>query len=261
MLSISPLFAETDVLPTSFSFTNQLFIKQDRLHSLNLFAWGLFAGLASSAYHTLALIKTPIVVLKLAARITLFNLPLAGSKLEQKLPTLPKGFEYSAPFIHALKIVAYVLSAIFTPFAGLIAPEAALKLHQKLCLVSVESKLQPTTESLDKSIVPDMIEVPVPIDSPRVTVPTISVEAPTQNKTKKSRFPPVNTTVLEKTVAESCKKWGVKKRKPFARIHESNTQQRRSTALSSKGNGSKAQRVSHLDKENNGEYHAAYTVP
>lgn len=261
MLSISPLFAETGVLPTSFSFTNQLFLKQDRLHRLNLFAWGLFAGLGSSAYHTLALIKTPIVVLKFATRITLFNLPLVGSRLEQKFPSLPKGFEYSAPFIHALKIVAYVFSAIFTPFAGLIAPEAALKLHQKLYLVTVESKLQPITESLDKSIAPDMIEVTELIDSPTVHVPTIPVEPPTQNEAKTSRFPPVNITVLEKTVEDSCKKWGMKKRKPFARLHESTTNRHRSTTLSSKGDGSKAKRVSHVDKENNGEYQAAYTVP
>lgn len=139
----SPFDNKLNILPTSYSFTNglikrvdtQLKLKQHVSSSLNLAVFGFFAGVASSAYHTVALAKTPIIMLKFAARVTVFSLPVVGTKLDEKLPSLPQGFEYSAPFVHALKVVAYVFSAIFTPVSGLfLVPRFAVWLNQTLSL-------------------------------------------------------------------------------------------------------------------------------
>lgn len=138
----SPFETALRILPTSYSPTNALISKVDMqiksggylLTRVSLVALGTAAGLSSSVYHTIALTKTPIIALKLVGRITVFSLPVIGSRLDQALPSLPKGFEYSAPFIHALKIVGYVFSAIFTPAAGWISPRLVVWVHEQLKL-------------------------------------------------------------------------------------------------------------------------------
>lgn len=134
----------TAILPINYSFTSLLVKRVDVqlkagryvVGSVNLAVFGFFAGVGSSGYHTLALVKTPAVVLKLTTRITIFQLPFIGRKLDEKLPSLPKGFEYSAPFIHALKVVVCAFSAFFTPFCGVfLAPKAAIWLNQLLGIV------------------------------------------------------------------------------------------------------------------------------
>jgi len=130
-------------LPASYSFTNVLLkrvgtqLKSNRYvaSSANLAAFGFLTGLGSAVYHAIALVKTPVIVLKLAARVTVFSLPIVGSKLDKKLPSLPEGFEYSTPFVHALKVATCAFSAFFTPICGIVLlPGAAVWLNQALGL-------------------------------------------------------------------------------------------------------------------------------
>lgn len=130
-------------LPASYSFTNVLLkrvdtqLKSNRYvaSSANLAAFGFLTGLGSAVYHAIALVKTPVIVLKLAARVTVFSLPFVGSKLDKKLPSLPGGFEYSTPFVHALKVATCAFSAFFTPVCGIVLlPGAAVWLNQALGL-------------------------------------------------------------------------------------------------------------------------------
>lgn len=155
MQSVSSFENKKAFLPTDYSLTNVLIKKVDAQlksthyvrSSVNLALFGFFAGLGSSIYHTVALAKTPVVGLKLVGRVTVFSLPVVGSKLDEKLPSLPKGFEYSAPLIHALKIVAYAFSAVFTPIFGLVLmPRLAVWLNQLLALAERDEPVgKPTT--------------------------------------------------------------------------------------------------------------------
>lgn len=260
MQLLAPFSAEIAILPTSFSLTNRLFSRNERVSRSSLFIWGFAAGVGSSAYHALALIKAPVVAMKLALRVTVFQVPVIGRNLDQKLPFLPAGFEYSAPFIHAVKIAAYIFSALFTPVFGLFLPEAVLKLHQKLHLVTVERERRPAVK--EPSTQEQMNETPA-VSACVADKPAQDSEAsgrrdmriPVSNKILPPNNPQsvvatVDTPRLEKAVEKSCKNWGIKPRQALQVVSELNASKRQSGVVRPLREQPKTWQSSAADKEN-----------